>query len=231
MKNNINFKIKKFKGDNMLIKYPRTFHLPYSLGMSSDDKVLNSDYCFNRKTVVVTEKMDGENTTISFDRIYARSVDSKHEWYHSWLLNWSQQFIYLLDKDIRICGEYLYCKHSIEYENLESYFLGFSVWKKDVCLSWDKTIKFFNNLGIKSVPIIWIGQYDSEYIKSLADNTVNKGGEGIVVRVFDEFKYKDFSSCVAKYVRANHVQTNIHWKNSTIELNKLIEKYVNTSVS
>ena len=46
------------------VKYPRTYHLPYSKGYTSDDKVLTSDNQFQTMDVVVTEKMDGENTTI-----------------------------------------------------------------------------------------------------------------------------------------------------------------------
>jgi hypothetical protein len=41
------------------IKYPRTYHLPWSHG-TSDDKVLSDDSIFHNKEVVVTLKMDGE---------------------------------------------------------------------------------------------------------------------------------------------------------------------------
>lgn len=40
-------------------KYPRTFHLPFSLCISSDDKRLSDDEHFIGKTIVMTEKMDG----------------------------------------------------------------------------------------------------------------------------------------------------------------------------
>lgn len=42
-------------------KYPRTMHLPYSYGRSSDDRVLNTVDHFAGREVVVTMKMDGEN--------------------------------------------------------------------------------------------------------------------------------------------------------------------------
>jgi hypothetical protein len=58
-------------------KYPRTFHLPWSLGATSDDKVVPSVSHFEGRQVVVTEKMDGENTTLYRDHIHARSLDSK----------------------------------------------------------------------------------------------------------------------------------------------------------
>lgn len=65
------------------VKYPRTFHLPYSLTLTDDDKRLESDGHFKLfDEVVVTEKMDGENTTVYQDgRIHARSLDGdSHPW-------------------------------------------------------------------------------------------------------------------------------------------------------
>ena len=58
------------------VKYPRTFHLPYSPQRGEGDKVLPSDDIFRGKPVVVTEKMDGENTTLYADYLHARSIDS-----------------------------------------------------------------------------------------------------------------------------------------------------------
>jgi len=46
-------------------KYPRTPHLPWSPGRFQEDVILADSTQFMRKTVVVTEKMDGENTTSS----------------------------------------------------------------------------------------------------------------------------------------------------------------------
>ena len=42
-------------------KYPRTYHLPWSLGATSDDKILKDTSCFDDKIVIITEKLDGEN--------------------------------------------------------------------------------------------------------------------------------------------------------------------------
>lgn len=42
------------------VKFPRTYHLPWSEGRSSDDKVLESLDSFIEQEVVVTVKMDGE---------------------------------------------------------------------------------------------------------------------------------------------------------------------------
>ena len=44
------------------VKYPRTHHLPWSEGMHDDDRMLSSTKVFENQRVIVTEKMDGENT-------------------------------------------------------------------------------------------------------------------------------------------------------------------------
>jgi len=43
-----------------LKKYPKTYHAPWSEGISRDDKVISSMDNFTGKRVVVTEKMDEE---------------------------------------------------------------------------------------------------------------------------------------------------------------------------
>ena len=36
--------------------------------------------------------------------------------------------------------------------------------------------------------------------------------EGLVIRIADKFSVGEFDKNVAKYVRANHVQTDSHWR-------------------
>lgn len=45
-------------------KYPRTPHLSFSPGVGKDDIKLDSNTIFADSQIVVTEKMDGENTTL-----------------------------------------------------------------------------------------------------------------------------------------------------------------------
>lgn len=205
----------------MKYKYPRTYHLPFSLGYTSDDRVLKNDNQFYEKEVVITEKMDGENTTIYKDYCHARSVDSLHKEYHSWLLNYIRNFQYMIPDEYRICGEYLYAKHSIQYTELDSYFLAFSVWDGNVCLSWNDTEKFCESIGLKTVPVLYKGIYDKYQTIEIAENAIVHGGEGIVVRNASSFMYDEFSNNIAKYVRKNHVQTNKHWSSEKIEKNIL----------
>ena len=60
-----------------------------------------------------------------------------------------------------------------------------------------------------------------EELKEIAAQVVDRGGEGIVVRDADAFAYSDFAFHVAKYVRAGHVNTDIHWSHGSIIPNEL----------
>ena len=208
---------------NERFKYPRTYHLPFSPGATADDKTLKSDEHLHGLEVIITEKMDGENITIYNDGFHARSLDSTHKEYHSWLINYIQNFMYKIPDGWRVCGEYLYAKHSIGYENLPSYFLVFSIWDKNECLCWDDTEIICEELGLCTVPVLWKTQYKTENIQQIATETVKSGGEGIVVRYSGSFQYDEFSSHIAKYVRKNHVQTDEHWSHMQIEKNLLME--------
>ena len=206
----------------MYYKYPRTYHLPFSETITEDDKRLKDTKQFENMNVVITEKMDGENTTIYHDYYHARSLDSKHKEYHTYLLsNILPRIQYLIPNDMHICGEYLYAEHSIHYNDLKDYFLMFSIWNQDTCLSWKDTKEWAELLGLNMVPELYIGKYDEEKVKEIARKIVERGGEGIVVRNVESFKYEDFSKNVAKYVRKNHVQTDTHWANKKIKKNEL----------
>lgn len=204
----------------MRFKYPRTYHLEFSPGATSDDKIQTDLSCL--KDVVITLKMDGENTTIGKGYSHARSIDSIYHPSRSKIKALESNLSYLLDEDERLCGENLYYKHSIEYTTLEDHFLLFSIWKDEVCLSWEDTIERAKELNIFTVPVISSGPFDLDYIKFLARSKIFKEEhEGFVIRNSGSFLHSDFSKNVVKWVRSNHVQTDEHWMYSTPVINKL----------
>jgi hypothetical protein len=200
------------------MKYPRTYHLPFSPGMNDDDRMISSMQIFEGNQVVVTEKMDGENTTIYSDGyLHARSIDGRNHWSRDWAKNFAQNFAYDLPEDWRICGENLFAKHSIAYKNLPSFFLGFSIWNGLECLSWDDTMEWFQLLGIQSVPVLYEGIYDEKIIRKIAANSDYGSSEGFVLRNRGNFTWRDFRNHVGKYVRKDHVQTAKHWFHGTAD--------------
>lgn len=194
-------------------KYPRTFHLPWSEAVTSDDKVCSSISQFEGKQIVVTEKMDGENTTLYADHLHARSLDSKGGEDRAWVKQFWSQIRNDIPQRWRICGENLWAKHSIHYSNLKSYFYGFSIWdENNVALAWNDTVEFFELLGVSPVPVLYSGEWDEKVIRNLAKNLNVSETEGYVVRLAEPFHYENFNQSVAKFVRKGHVQTDKHWR-------------------
>ena len=140
-------------------KYGRTFHLPISLGATSDDKTMSSLDGLRIDDLVVTEKMDGENTTIHSKGTYARSPDSRYHPSRDWLKAFAAGISPQLADNERIVGENLYAQHSIGYDALQSYFLGFAWIVENDIQPWDATIIRFEELGITPVKIIYRGQF------------------------------------------------------------------------
>lgn len=207
---------------SMYKKYPRTFHLPYSLGSTSDDKILTSTEHFENIDVVVTEKMDGENTSLYCDHYHARSIDSKHHESRNMVKSLWGSIKHEIPDGWRICGENLYARHSLEYNNLAAYFLVFSIWNnKNEALSWDDTVEWCDILGLSTVNVLYRGIYNEKIIKELWSPTKQNVMEGFVVRSADSFNYDEFYTNVAKFVRPNHVTTDEHWMHSEIIPNKL----------
>ncbi len=192
----------------MRIKYPRTYHLPWSESITDDDKVLASLALFQNQQVVVTEKMDGENTTMYQDYIHARSIDGRSHPSIDWVKGLWSSIRQEIPKGWRLCGENLWAKHSIHYHELPSYFMGFSIWDdSNVCLSWQDTVEWLEGLGLEVVPTLYTGIYDEKVIRSLWKGE----GEGYVVRLAQAIPYAEFQYSVGKFVRRNHVQTDQHW--------------------
>ena len=207
------------------VKYPRTYHLPWSLGLNEDDRVMEDLSGFYGKRIIVTKKMDGENTSLYNDYYHARSLDSNNHVSRNWCKQFWSKIKHDIPKGWRVCGENLYAKHSISYNDLLSYFYGFSIWNElNVCLDWDSTLEWFNLLGIVSVPVVYDGAWDEKLIKNICQDNDSDTNEGYVIRVADNFSYIDFKKYVAKFVRKNHIQTVKHWMHGqSLERNFLNE--------
>ena len=195
------------------VKYPRTHHLPWSPGVNDDDRIIRSLSNFLGKRVIISKKMDGENTTMYTDHIHARSIDSRGGADRAWVKQFWAGIAHDIPQDWRICGENLWAEHSIHYDDLPSYFMGFSIWnERNECLSWDDTLQYFDLLGITPVPVIYDGVYNEDEILQLGRSLKWDTDEGFVIRLADSFTYGQFKDSVVKWVRKGHVQTTKHWR-------------------
>lgn len=204
-------------------KYGRTFHLPISPGATSDDKIMSSVQGLMVPDLLVTEKMDGENTTIHRHGTHARSPDSRYHPSRDWLKGFAACISPKLEENERIIGENLFAKHSIAYDALTSYFMGFSLIIGDEVQSWDLTLRRFNFLGVTPVPTLYRGPFRNDLFKELAASLNPSKQEGFVVRIAGPFREADMQICMGKYVRAGHVQSETHWMQAELTPNRLLE--------
>lgn len=218
------------------IKFPKIFHFPWSESLQNDDRMLPSTECFVGKQIVVLQKMDGENQTLTREYIHARSLTDgaltpKQGWSREWIKSLWGSIRYNIPEDIRIHGENLYATHSIEYYDLPNYFFVFGATQNDCFLSWDDVVEWCGLLDLHHVPVIYEGIWSEEKIKSLwpMHSEWSDKVEGYVVRARDSFKIKDFQTNVAKFVRKNHIQADETWFKGEWVENKLRKENSNDS--
>jgi hypothetical protein len=203
-------------------KYNRTYHLPWSPGTTSDDRISNSVESLLGTEIVITEKLDGENTGMTDEGVYARS--------HATFTTspWSREVRQLhkikvedyLGEGVFLFGENLEGIHSIEYTNLESYFYIFGVRDNEIWIPWEQVEEYSYVLEIPTVPVLFKGIVNTaKELQKIVEDLVSKpselGGqrEGIVVRNAGLFHNDDFADNVMKWVRKDHVKTiDKHWQ-------------------
>lgn len=207
-------------------KYPKTWHFDYSKpDAHGNDRVHIGTEHFIGKEVVITEKLDGENTTMYSDKLHARSIDSGHHPSRAWVKAFHARIKYNIPDGLRICGENMQAKHAIYYDSLPSYFFLFGIYNdKNICLSWEDTKEAARIFGIPLVPVLYEGVWDQEKAHACYTGKSNFGSEqeGYVVRLKDSFHYNDFANSVSKYVRPGHVAGDTeHWTKVAYKPNRL----------
>jgi hypothetical protein len=200
------------------VKYPRSHHLPWSPGVTDDDRVQNDLSGLEGEEIVVTLKLDGENTNMYADYIHARSLEYAPRIDRDRVKALHGQIAHELPEGWRVAGENLWGEHSIRYENLPAVFFVFSIWnEKNEALSWDDTVAYANMLGLHTVPVLYRGPYDRVLLERMIPERLHASAlwsteaEGYVVRTTAGFRFSEFRKKLLKWVRAGHVQTQAHW--------------------
>ena len=222
----------------MLKKYGRSFHLPWSPGTTSDDKRhtrLELEEMFVGKTVVITEKLDGENTTIYADgKCHARSTDSVAHPSRTRMASLAARIkSFGMPEGWRIVGENVYAKHSIYYNQLPDFFLVFGIVnEKNISLPWSEVVEWCELLELHTVPVVDSFTFDYPHLDSSSWShlyprnsafSTHNNAEGYVVRLEDGYSMNDLSSSLSKFVRQGHVQTDEHWMHAALTFNSIAE--------
>lgn len=184
--------------------------------------------------VVIEEKIDGANLGISFDENGKMLLQNRGDWVlyplsGQWkkLGEWVTKrqdhlFDVLLDKYI-LFGEWCYATHSVYYDKLPDYFIGFDIYDKENLefFSVERRNVFLEEMKIPIVHQCAKGQYslkdlDSFWSKSYYGDSLC---EGIYIR-WDE---GDWLKRRAKLVRYEFKQNIIeHWTRRKLKVNKIL---------
>lgn len=195
----------------MLPKYPRTWHLPASPGATSDDKRMRTTGGLSGE-LVVTEKMDGGNITLSREYFHARSTDaSAQPWDYPAKALWAG-VRHLIPEDVRFSAESLYARRSVAYDGLPNFLMVFGAWRGMTLLSWDETVELAEALGLPVVPVLYRGSDLRDALAAWSAQKDISTSEGFVVRTADAIELEDFGARVGKWVRSGHVQTDATWR-------------------
>ena len=216
-------------------KYPKTPALPYSKHTSVDDEWHNSIKMFDNKEVIISNKYDGEATTLYSDKIHARSIDSMHLFARhpsrTWVKALHAQIKHKIPPHLRICGENVYAYHSVFYPALPTYFFVYGVFdnSKNLALAWDDVVEIAKDLDLMTVHVLYRGIWDEKVAKQLWPFSLygEAEAEGYVVRCAHAFPEREFHDNIAKFVRPNHCAKDAeHWLTRPVVPNRLrIENY------
>ncbi len=217
------------------VKYPRTYHFPFSPGATADDKIAKDIKSILGKDIVITEKIDGSNVCLEREKCFARSHSGPPTHASFDMLKAIHAGVkYIIPDSYQIFGEWCFAQHSIFYDSLPNYLLIFGVREVNTMtwLSWDDTEYWAEQIGTCTVPllercIITDEKELQEKIEALSVNpsTYGKEKEGVVAKLSGRFRNDVFDESAYKNVRVNHVNTDDeHWLTKEIIKNLLKEK-------
>ena len=218
------------------IKFPSTPHLGTLAGLNiRGDKVLSKSERdeFLLHELVIEEKVDGANLGISFDSEGNIRAQNRGAYLHlpgagqwkilaDWLASRTDAMFEHLSDHFILFGEWCYAQHSVFYDRLPDWFLGFDVYDKEFArfLSSDRRDALLKKMRIVQVPVVARGHFAYPEIQKLLSKSKlsDQLEEGIYLR----FDQGDWLAQRAKLVRPAFIQSvEQHWSRSAIKPNRL----------
>ncbi len=218
-------------------KFPHTPHLLWlGLGSPRDDKILKAAEAadFLSAEVIVEEKVDGANLGLSLGpdgRVraqsrgnYLASGRSHAQWNPLW--PWLAERRDILENGLSnglvIFGEWCYARHTVPYDALPDWFLGFDIFEVASRRFWsvERRNEWLRQKGLVSVPEVKRGHLSSKRLPSLLGNSAvgSTPMEGIYLRRDQDGWLQARAKVVST---AFQQQIEEHWTRRTVTPNQL----------
>lgn len=217
-------------------KFPSTPHLATLAGVDiRGDKILSESERdeFLLHELVIEEKIDGANLGISFDSEGNIRAQNRGAYLHlpvsgqwkklgDWLAPRTDALFEHLSDHFILFGEWCYAQHSVFYDRLPDWFLGFDIYDKQFgrFFSSERRDALLRKMRIAQVPVVARGQFSYPEIQKLLSTSKlsDQPAEGIYLR----FDQGDWLAHRAKLVRPAFIQSmERHWSRSVIKPNWL----------
>lgn len=216
-------------------KFPRTPHLFNIGGATVDDRYVPEDQYeyFFKNDVQVTEKIDGAQMGFSIGEDFRIMVQNRSHYVTSqsaaqfklldkWVHQHRDDLYTILDENHILFGEWMYAKHSIEYNHLPDYFMAFDLYNKREKVFYNRSVleQKLEGTQIQIVRVMYQGLINKKQLLELIEQPseyTNSRVEGVYLKVFEE-KYVKYRS---KLVRNDFLTGNQHWSKREVQPNQL----------
>ena len=204
-------------------KFPRTPHLPSS-HVSDNDRTMSISECVhlceNSEIIICEGKIDGTNVGVYFAEesqpillksagLITNNEKKQYNVYRNWVFKHMDILWRVLGTRWVLFGEWLWQTHSIEYNQLPDYLIGFDLYDRStesfVCSNIVRKV-IGNNIAV--VPILWKGCIYSaenliEHVKEMVGDSAY--GQTKVEGVYIRFEANNNLIARAKYRRADFI--------------------------
>lgn len=227
-----------------MIKFPRTPHI-YNLGSATRDDLLLSEDTINKflsSEITIEEKVDGANLAIKLDENYkpicwnrSKYVDhmaaTQFKSLDKFLIDYSADLYEILksdDNDERILyGEWLYAKHTINYDRLPCYFIAFDLFSvtQNKFYSREKFNEIVKQTSIPTIKVIFSGIIESKNklleLMKVKSEYYDGPIEGLYLRI-DNDDYLESRSKLVSAEFHQEIEDSGHWSKKMLVTNKVM---------
>jgi hypothetical protein len=218
-------------------RFPHTPHLAWlGTGKPRRDKVLDAGERAEllAAEVTVEEKIDGANVGISVDAHGQVRVQNRGQYIQRGghpqfgpLWPWLAAHAELgeqLGTNLILFGEWCFAVHSVVYDQLPDWFLGFDVYDRQTETFWSTSRRdqLFERVSVTAVPELLRGQATLDELVELLTTSTSRVGTAGMEGLYVRRESADALVARAKLVRPEFVQQiDEHWSRRQLVANRL----------